>query len=99
MEHSLPSEPELGLDEFIYQQILKITFDVGKQFERLPCTYAGKEEEHLRDYFLLILEPNFEGSATDETFNKTEAQRILRRSMASKSLYDDAAVLRIGAEI
>jgi hypothetical protein len=52
---------------------------VVKQFERLPSTYAGKEEEHLRDHFLLILEPNFEGSATGETFNKTGKTDILLR--------------------
>lgn len=72
-------KPEPTLDDSIYQQILKITFDVGKQFERLPSTYAGKEEEHLRDHFLLILEPNFEGSATGETFNKTGKTDILLR--------------------
>lgn len=75
--------PEPALDDSIYQQILKITFDVGKQFERLPSTYAGKEEEHLRDHFLLILEPNFEGSATGETFNKTGKTDILLRHEGS----------------
>lgn len=72
-------KPEPALDDSIYQQILKITHDVGKQFERLPSTYVGKEEEHLRDHFLLILEPNFEGSATGETFNKTGKTDILLR--------------------
>lgn len=72
-------KPEPALDDSIYQQILKITHDVGKQFERLPSTYAGKEEEHLRDHFLLILEPNFEGSATGETFNKAGKTDILLR--------------------
>lgn len=48
-------------------------------FERLPSTYAGKEEEHLRDHILLILEPNFEGSATGETFNKAGKTDILLR--------------------
>lgn len=72
-------KPEPALDEAIYQQILKITHDVGKQFERLPSTYVGKEEEHLRDHFLLILEPNFEGSATGETFNKKGKTDILLR--------------------
>ena len=71
--------PEPTLDETIYKQILKIIHDVGKQFERLPSTYAGKEEEHLRDHMLLILEPNFEGSATGETFNKSGKTDILLR--------------------
>ncbi len=72
-------KPEPALDESIYKQILAIIHDVGKQFERLPSTYAGKEEEHLRDHMLLILEPNFEGSATGETFNKSGKTDILLR--------------------
>lgn len=76
-------KPEPALDDSIYQQILSIIHDVGKQFERLPSTYAGKEEEHLRDHILLILEPNFEGSATGETFNKSGKTDILLRHEGS----------------
>jgi len=71
--------PEPTINEKIYGEILKVIHDVGKQFERLPSTYAGKEEEHLRDHMLLILEPNFEGSATGETFNKSGKTDILLR--------------------
>ncbi len=76
-------KPEPALDDSIYQQILSIIHDVGKQFERLPSTYSGKEEEHLRDHMLLILEPNFEGSATGETFNKSGKTDILLRHEGS----------------
>lgn len=76
-------KPEPTLDSAIYLQILRIIHDVGKQFERLPSTYAGKEEEHLRDHILLILEPNFEGSATGETFNKKGKTDILLRHEGS----------------
>ncbi|MEA5448221.1 hypothetical protein VB780_06545 [Leptolyngbya sp. CCNP1308] len=76
-------KPEPTLDEAIYHHILKIIHDVGKQFERLPSTYAGKEEEHLRDHIILILEPNFEGSATGETFNKRGKTDILLRHEGS----------------
>lgn len=76
-------KPEPALDEIIYRQILKVIHDVGKQFERLPSTYAGKDEEHLRDHMLLILEPNFEGSATGETFNKKGKTDILLRHEGS----------------
>ncbi|MBB1404699.1 hypothetical protein RB215_08305 [Pseudoalteromonas sp. HL-AS2] len=76
-------KPEPTLDNAIYYQILKIIHDVGKQFERLPSTYAGKGEEHLRDHMLLILEPNFEGSATGETFNKKGKTDILLRHEGS----------------
>lgn len=76
-------KPEPALEDSIYQQILSIIHDVGKQFERLPSTYYGKEEEHLRDHMLLILEPNFEGSATGETFNKFGKTDILLRHEGS----------------
>jgi hypothetical protein len=71
--------PEPSLDQSTYIDILKLIHDVGKEFERLPSLYAGKEEEHLRDHFLMMLEPNFEGSATGETFNKTGKTDILLR--------------------
>lgn len=71
--------PEPCLDESTYNDILKLIHDVGKEFERLPSLYADKEEEHLRDHFLMMLEPNFEGAATGETFNKTGKTDILLR--------------------
>ncbi len=71
--------PEPCLDEGVYMDILSLIHDVGKEFERLPSLYANKEEEHLRDHFLMMLEPNFEGSATGETFNKTGKTDILLR--------------------
>lgn len=75
--------PEPSLDQSTYIDILKLIHDVGKEFERLPSLYAGKEEEHLRDHFLMMLEPNFEGSATGETFNKTGKTDILLRHEGS----------------
>jgi len=67
------------LDTGVYQDILQIIQDVGKQFERMPSTYADKGEESLRDHILLVLEPHFSGSATGETFNKTGKTDILLR--------------------
>lgn len=75
--------PEPCLDKSTYFDILKLIHDVGKEFERLPSLYAGKEEEHLRDHFLMMLEPNFEGSATGETFNKKGKTDILLRHEGS----------------
>lgn len=72
-------KPEPTIDEKIYYEILKSIHDVGKQFERLPSLYANKQEEPLRDHFLMMLEPNFEGSATGETFNKEGDADILLR--------------------
>lgn len=71
--------PEPSLDQSVYNEILQMIHDVGKEFERLPSLYAQKEEEHLRDHFLMMLEPNFNGSATGETFNKTGKTDILLR--------------------
>lgn len=71
--------PEPSLDQTVYNDILQMIHDVGKEFERLPSLYADKEEEHLRDHFLMMLEPNFNGSATGETFNKTGKTDILLR--------------------
>lgn len=80
---TVPSEkgyqPEPTLEKATYQSILKIIQDVGKQFERMPSTYYDKSEEELRDHLLLVLEPNFEGTATGETFNKTGKTDILLR--------------------
>jgi len=71
--------PTPTLDDAIYQDILQTIYDMGKVFERLPSTYAGKNEENLRDHLILQLEPRFEGSTTGETFNKTGKTDILIR--------------------
>jgi hypothetical protein len=71
--------PDPTMDEGIYQEILKTIYDTGKVFERLPSTYADKDEESLRDHLILQLEPRFEYSTTGETFNKTGKTDILIR--------------------
>jgi hypothetical protein len=77
--HEASFSPEPTLDTVTYMQILRLIHDVGKQFEKLPSIYKGKEEEHLRDHLLMFLEPNFTGSATGETFNKSGKTDILLR--------------------
>ena len=74
---SASPEPTLGAD--VYSAILKVINDTGKVFERLPSTYSEKDEEALRDHLILQLEPQFEGSTTGETFNKTGKTDILIR--------------------
>ena len=71
--------PEPALDEAIYDEILQTIFDTGRVFERLPSTYAGKNEETLRDHLILNLEPRFQISTTGETFNKSGKTDILMR--------------------
>jgi hypothetical protein len=68
------------LDDATYQEILRVIHDTGRVFERLPSTYAGKNEETLRDHLILQLEPHFTwGSTTGETFNKTGKTDLLIR--------------------
>ncbi|MFT8316660.1 MAG: hypothetical protein ABF651_00135 [Sporolactobacillus sp.] len=76
-EHIQNPEPVLNIN--IYKQILSTINDVGKQFERMPSTYHEKGEEDLRDHILMMLEPQFTGSATGETFNKNGKTDILLR--------------------
>lgn len=71
--------PEPTLDQSTYENILQYIHDWGRQFERLPSTYRGKEEQDLRDLFLLLLEPHFVGTATGETFNKGGKTDVLLR--------------------
>lgn len=71
-------EPTLGYED--YGKILKIIDDVGRNFERMPSIYKGKQEEDLRDHIIMTLDPNFEyGSVTGETFNKKGKTDILLR--------------------
>jgi hypothetical protein len=63
-----------------YQEILECLNIVGKMFERLPRTYAGKDEEGLRDHMLVTLEASVGGSATGETFNRRGKTDILVRT-------------------
>lgn len=70
-------EPVLSQED--YNFILKLIYDGGKVFERLPATYSNKDEESLRDHLIFILTPHFEGSVTGETFNKNGKTDILLR--------------------
>ena len=69
-------EPTLGLD--IYEDILKVLYDAGKNMEKKPSLYIGKNEEGLRDQFIFILETRYENvTATGETFNRSGKTDIL----------------------
>ena len=66
-----------------YEKILNCIHLIGKMFERLPDTYALKEEEHLRDHILITLGAAVIGSTTGETFNKRGKTDILVRGNGS----------------
>lgn len=67
------------MDDSIYQEILQTIHETGKVFERLPSTYADKDEGSLRDHLILQLEPRFVYSSTGETFNRNGKTDILVR--------------------
>lgn len=81
--HDVGYLPDPALDNNVYNEILSLIHAVGKEFERLPSLYTDKKEEHLRDHFLMMLEPNFKGTATGETFNKSGKTDILLRHEGS----------------
>lgn len=67
-----------AIAQSVYDDILNVTYSFGKSMEKKPGTYRGKDEEELRDQFLLILETRYEGvTATGETFNKRGKTDIL----------------------
>ncbi len=71
------AQPMLQILE--YEKVLNCIHRVGKMFERLPSTYANKNEEALRDHILVSLESVVYGSATGESFNKRGKTDILVR--------------------
>jgi hypothetical protein len=76
--HSGSFKPEPTLDSESYEAILRLLLEVGREMERHPSTYSSKDEEALRDLFLLVLCPNFQ-SVTGETFNAQGKVDILVR--------------------
>lgn len=74
--------PEPTLQDDTYQAIIRIIGDMGVEMERHPSIYYDKEEETLRDHFLLVLSSHFD-SVTGETFNKQGKTDILIRHAGS----------------
>lgn len=63
------SEPMMAKE--MYDDILKVIYDLGKSMEKKPSTYRDKDEEGIRDQFLLVLETRYDSTtATGETFNR-----------------------------
>lgn len=70
--------PEPTLDASLYKAILRLCRDTGIEMERHPRIYADKNEETLRDHFIMVLSPHFD-SVTGETFNRSGKTDILVR--------------------
>lgn len=63
------SEPMMSKE--MYDDILKVIYDLGKSMEKKPSTYKDKDEEGIRDQFLLVLETRYDSTtASGETFNR-----------------------------
>ncbi len=74
--------PEFYLDASVYKDILRICHETGIEMERHPSIYAGKDEDTLRDFFIMFLSSHFP-SVTGETFNKVGKTDILIRYKTS----------------
>ncbi|HKJ81891.1 MAG TPA: hypothetical protein VJ954_07700 [Ignavibacteriaceae bacterium] len=81
------SEPTMA--KVMYEDILNIIYQLGKSMERKPSTYIGKDEEALRDQFLLLLETRYDSTtATGETFNRGgKTDIILKYAIDGSNLF------------
>ncbi len=70
-------EPTLEAEE--YENILTIIKDMALAMERSPATFAKLTEEEIRDFFLILLNGHYKGTATGETFNGAGKTDILIR--------------------
>lgn len=74
------------LDVKIYEDILKVLYETGKNLEKKPSMYIGKNEEALKDFFLVFLETRYDGiTATGETFNRAGKTDILLKDSKDSS--------------
>lgn len=74
-----PFKPEPALALRQYDEILSVISSLAIAMERSPSAFASLREEYLRDHLLAILNTQFEGKATGETFNKSGKTDILIR--------------------
>ena len=81
------SEPTMAKE--MYDDILKVIYDLGKSMEKKPSTYQDKDEETLRDLFILILETRYDNTtATGETFNRAgKTDIILKYAKDASNLF------------
>ncbi len=81
------SEPMMAKE--MYDDILKVIYDLGKSMEKKPSTYKDKDEEGIRDQFLLVLETRYDSTtASGETFNRGgKTDIILKYSKDGSNLF------------
>lgn len=74
-----PYQAEWALADGQYEDAIQVIGSAMLSMERTPSVVAGKDEEELRDYILVMLNGTFQGNATGETFVKTGKTDILIR--------------------
>ncbi|SCX05847.1 hypothetical protein [Candidatus Aquiluna sp. UB-MaderosW2red] len=74
-----PYKDEWALTDGQYEDAIQVIGSAMLSMERTPSVVAGKDEEELRDYILVMLNGTFQGAATGETFVKTGKTDILIR--------------------
>ena len=81
------SEPMMSTE--MYDDVLRVIYDSGKNMEKKPALYIEKDEEGLRDQFLFVLETRYEGTtASGETFNRSgKADIILKYAKDGSNLF------------
>jgi hypothetical protein len=70
-------DPTLAPEE--YENILLIIKDMSLALERSPKTFVSLSEEDIRNFFLILLNGHYQGTATGETFNGNGKTDILIR--------------------
>lgn len=77
---------EPSLDMSTYNDIIKGINQIGTSMERKPSLYLYKDEEALRDMFVMMLENRSDGTtATSETFNHCGKTDILLKNTSDSS--------------
>ena len=80
--------PVPTMSDEMYEDVLKVLSQAGRAMERKPSLYRGKEEEDLRDQFLLFLETRYVATTgTGETFNKAGKTDILLKFEDGTNLF------------
>lgn len=72
-------EPEWEMERAIYEDVLEVIASATRAFERSPRTFSDMGEEELRNHILVILNGQFAGAATGESFNGNGKTDILLR--------------------
>lgn len=62
-----------------YDEILDVVRSMGRAMERTPADFADREEEHLRDHLLVVLNAHYRGQAGAESFNRSGKTDLLLR--------------------